>query len=82
MAGELYYSYVKRMAVLIVLKQTSYKLELETAAQIGLDAYEKLKYPLKSVEKGESSASQQFVIFEDALTARITSSVARFVKAI
>ncbi|KAF8508209.1 DDHD domain-containing protein [Gautieria morchelliformis] len=56
--------------------QPSYNFELETAARLGVEAFEKLKYPLTLSPL--TGTSRPFVIFEDAFTARITSSTNNF----
>ncbi|KAF8575448.1 hypothetical protein K439DRAFT_1641371 [Ramaria rubella] len=57
--------------------QPSYQIELETAAGLGPDAHEKLKHPLsltpETALENAPGTSQNFVIFEDAFTAKIST---------
>ncbi|GJJ15605.1 hypothetical protein Clacol_009883 [Clathrus columnatus] len=55
--------------------QESYQLELEAARKVGIEGYDKLKYPVTSSEGGDSpkDASRVFVVFEDAFTAILTT---------
>ncbi|KIJ54720.1 hypothetical protein M422DRAFT_41955 [Sphaerobolus stellatus SS14] len=55
--------------------QDSYQIELETACQIGVGGFDKLKYLLSgSIDQNEGGNSpRQYVVFEDAHTACITS---------
>lgn len=65
------------LSQLIRKKKESYPLELEAARAIGADGYDKLKYPISCAGGGDSPKdnSQMFVVFEDALTAKLTTSV-------